>query len=252
MSQKTTTRVTRSPYRYIPLISPTYRRILKVYRNIKYSGRKVFCPLCEKHFSAWVKYEEHGSCPSCGSECRHRLLWLLLQSQNRILNQRCKLLHFAPEPCLQNKFKAQQNIEYTTADLSAPRVDVYTDITNLVFEDNSFEAIICCHVLEHIPDDKTAMREIFRVLSSDGIAYIQVPYKPHELTDEDPNVTDPKEREKRFGQFDHVRVYGFDLKERLESVGFKVDIENYAQKLNPQDTQRYGLWDDVIFCCTKA
>jgi SAM-dependent methyltransferase len=121
----------------------------------------------------------------------------------------------------------------------------------LIFQDQSFDVIICSHVLEHIPDDKTAMMELYRVLVSEGVAYIQVPYRRDHETDEDPNITDPKEREKRWGQFDHVRLYGKDLKLRLESVGFLVKENDYAQKLDEESCKKYGLWDDVIFQCTK-
>jgi Methyltransferase domain len=241
----------KTPYKHIPLVSPSFRQVRKIYRSFKYTGEGVYCPICNSHFSSWLNGENAGTCPRCESQTRHRLLWLFLEKRSQILEKPTKLLHFAPEDCLKHKFRTLPNLDYITADLSAPGADVHTDITNLVFNDNSFDAIACCHVLEHIPNDRDAMKELLRVLRSQGTAYIQVPYKKYEKTDEDLTITDPVERERRFGQFDHVRTYGFDLKERLESVGFHVSEEYYAQQLDTSDWQRYGLWDDVIFCCTK-
>jgi len=241
----------KTPYKFLPLISPTYRTIRKVYQSFKYAGQEVNCPICDRNFSSWLRQQENGTCPSCDSKTRHRLLSLFLKKHSRIFDQPCRILHFAPDQCLRAKFQNRHNLEYTTADLSAPGVDVHTDLTNLIFDDNSFDAIFCSHVLEHIPNDRAAMSQMYRVLSPNGIAYIQVPYNRYEKSDEDPNVTDPVEREKRFGQFDHLRVYGVDLKERLESVGFQVKEEYYARQLDKSDRQRYGVWDDIIFCCTK-
>lgn len=242
----------KTPYKYVPIITPTYRQVRKRYRNFKYKGKGVYCNICNNEFSSWLNKEDIGTCPDCESQTRHRLLWLCLEKRSQILSKKTKLLHFAPEECLKNKFHSLPNLEYVTADLSAPDVNVHTDITNLVFEDNSFDAIACCHVLEHIPNDSLAMKELLRVLRPQGTAYIQVPYKKDEPTDEDLTVTSPSERAKRFGQFDHVRVYGFDIKKRLESVGFVVNEEYYAQEIDASLWKRYGLWDDVIFCCTKV
>lgn len=242
----------KTPYKYLPLVSPSYRQVRKMYRSFKYGGEGVYCPICENNFSSWLHQEDTGTCPRCESQTRHRLLWLFLKQRSQILDRKTKLLHFAPEECLQNKFRSLPNLEYVTADLSAPGVDVKTDITNLVFADNSFDAIACCHVLEHIPNDRDAMQQLLRVLRPQGIAYIQIPYRKDQPTDEDLTITDPVEREKRFGQFDHVRVYGFDFKERLQSVGFQVTEEYYAQQLDLSSQHRYGLWDDVIFRCVKC
>ena len=240
-----------TPYKYLPLISPTYRTIRRGYRRLKYAGDKIKCPLCGNKFSYWVDRSETGSCPGCDSAARHRLLWLFLHKHADILREGGKVLHFAPEKCLQKQFKALSHIDYTTTDISAPGVDVRTDITNLVFPDNTFNAIICCHVLEHIPNDIAAMRELYRVLLPNGTAYIQIPYRSDRQTDEDPNITDPAERKKRFGQFDHVRVYGTDVQERLKKAGFQVSVEYFARELPTEAWKLYGLWDDVIFCCRK-
>ncbi|MEM7555056.1 MAG: class I SAM-dependent methyltransferase [Cyanobacteria bacterium P01_A01_bin.84] len=242
----------KTPYKYAPVISPIYRSLRKAFRRFKYAGEAVTCSVCGNNFSSWLFNHEIGSCPICGSETRHRLLWLFLQKHSEIFHKPYKLLHFAPEECLINKFRELPNLEYTTADISAPKVDVHTDITNLIFDDNSFDAIICSHVLEHIPADIVAMKELFRILVPNGTAYIQVPYRKFQETDEDISITDPMERQRRFGQFDHVRVYGTDLKQRLESVGFEVREEYFFCDLTVEEQQRYGLWDDIIFNCKKS
>lgn len=222
-----------------------------MFRYVKYRGVGVSCPLCLQQFSSWLAGKNNGTCPWCGSETRTRLLWLFLEKHSPILNEPQRILHFAPEECLRNRFQNLPHIEYTSADISAPGVDIHTDITNLIFDNDSFDMIICSHVLEHIPEDRVAMAELYRVLVPQGTVYIQVPYNSSRETDEDPTVTDPLERQKRFGQFDHVRVYGKDLKARLERVGFQVCEQRYTRTMDSSELLLYGLWDDVIFCCTK-
>ncbi|MBE9047208.1 class I SAM-dependent methyltransferase [Pleurocapsales cyanobacterium LEGE 10410] len=142
------------------------------------------------------------------------------------------------------------NLKYITADLSAPEADLKIDITDISFDSESFDVVICSHVLEHIDDDNKAIGELFRVLKHNGVAYIQVPYNSSKLTDEDPSAN-PQERKKRFGQSDHVRLYGTDFLQRLESPGFKVTQERHAVKLDSKDREQFGVWDDVIFKCIK-
>lgn len=240
----------KTPYQYFPIISPIYRSARQVFRSLFYKGDKVNCPVCGCTFKSWIGNRKFGPCPHCESTHRQRLLWLYLNLDS---NSTDKILHFAPEKGLQTKFKSMPHLEYVTSDISAPEVDVHEDLTDLSFQNNTFDVIICSHVLEHIPDDRAAMAEIYRVLASNGTAYIQVPYNRFQETDECPSITDPLEREKRFGQFDHVRFYGTDFSSRLESIGFQVK-EYYASQLNETKTelwQKYGIWNDVIFCCSK-
>lgn len=241
----------KTPYKYVPVISSIYRSVRQQFRAIKYRGTGVACPICEQEFSSWIDNKPTGTCPGCGSAPRQRLLWLFLKSNTSIFEEPQRLLHFAPEACLQGRFTSLPHLKYTTVDRSAPGVDVYADITNLPFQEGSVDAIVCCHVLEHIPDDRAAMAELYRVLAPGGNAYIQVPYSRTKDTDEDPSVTEPAERQKRFGQFDHVRVYGRDLKQRLEAVGFKASEQYYARTMEPSSLPVYGLWVDVIFWCQK-
>jgi SAM-dependent methyltransferase len=242
----------KTPYKYIPVVSPIYRQFQQNLNLVLYKGNNIKCPFCEKTFRTWMHNQEYGSCPFCKSAARHRLLYLFLQKHSSILTQTHKILHFAPEQCWEKTLRNRLNSKYITTDISAPDVDVHTDITNLCFEDKSFDIILCSHVLEHIPDERKAITELYRVLVPNGVAYIQVPYNFSGPTDEDLSITDPQERKKRYGQFDHVRQYGIDFKSRLESYGFQVNERYYARELPPTQRKQYGLWDDVIFCCMRV
>ncbi len=173
---------------------------------------------------------------------RHRQMWLYLQNETNIFTHKLKVLHIAPEQEFLRKFKKMKNLEYTSADLFSPIVDVKADIVDLPFEDNSFDVIICNHVLEHIVDDRKAMSELYRVMKSGGWGIVQVPMRNSlEKTYEDFTITDPKERQKHFGQYDHVRWYGMDYFDRLKSVGFETEINFYSQKFSEADIKRFGL-----------
>ena len=152
------------------------------------------------------------------------------------------MLHFAPEQAFLKRFRKLKNISYTTTDLNSPIADVKADICSLPFEDNSYDFIICNHVLEHIPDDTKAMQELYRVLAPNGTAILQVPYdRTRETTFEDHTITDPKERAAIFGQYDHVRVYGMDYFDTLKSVGFSVEAVDYTAQLSEKEIEKYRL-----------
>ena len=151
-----------------------------------------------------------------------------------------RVLHFAPEHIFDRAFKSLDNLDYMTADLDPNRAMIEMDITNITYEDNSFDVILCSHVLEHVMDDKKAMSELFRVLSPGGWAILQAPVL-REKTYEDPAIVTPEERERLFGQRDHVRIYGLDYRDRLESAGFNVKVDGYVRKLGSAKIRRYGL-----------
>jgi SAM-dependent methyltransferase len=127
------------------------------------------------------------------------------------------------------------------------------DITRISLTDNQFDCVICYHVLEHIPDDQKAMRELFRVLKPGGWAILQSPIDfNHDKTFEDPSIVSPDERERFFGQNDHVRIYGRDYKDRLEKAGFVVKVDDYVQQLGDSAIKKYGLMrDEKIHFCSK-
>ena len=160
----------------------------------------------------------------------------------------CTLL---PEPYLARLFRAAENVDYLSGDLMDVNAMVRMDITDIQYPDNSFDVVYCSHVMEHVPDDRRAMRELCRVLVPEGWAILQVPITA-ETTFEDPSVTDPRERERQFGQFDHVRRYGPDYADRLADAGFVVEIIDYAGKLGYREAAKYGLQpNEHIYSCRK-
>jgi SAM-dependent methyltransferase len=182
------------------------------------------------------------------------LLWLYLQKETSFFTQKIKLLHFAPERFFKKKLSEYKDIDYLSADLKSSLADVQADIQNLPFADNSFDYIICIHVLEHIPDDRKAMREIYRVLKPNGKAIVMVPLRFNEShTFEDESIKTPEERTKFYGQSDHLRYYGLDIKDRLQASGLTVKVEDYVNRFDLAHRELYGLpKKDFIYICTKA
>jgi len=210
-------------------------------------GNNFTDPIDGKSFTTFLPYgygeQRHNVLsPSTLSLERHRLLWLYLQNETNFFSAEIKVLHFAPEQCFLKRFKKLKNLEYTTTDLESPIADVKADICNLPFKDNSYDVILCNHVLEHIPDDTKAMQELYRVLKPGGYGVFQIPQDLSRAnTFEDDSITDKKERSKIFGQYDHVRVYGRDYFDKLRSIGFKVEEVNYTKLLSKEDITKYCL-----------
>jgi SAM-dependent methyltransferase len=185
---------------------------------------------------------------------------MYLTDHTDVLSAPLRMLHFAPEQCLYDRFRAAPRLNYVTADLEVlPMVDVQADITAMPFEDASFDVVVVSHVLEHVADDAQAMREIRRVLTPDGRAFLQHPIDhARAVTYEDPSITDPESRSRAFGQWDHVRVYGADFPARLQAAGLAVQCVPYRDQVSPQEVQRIGLRDpdskraDDIYICTPA
>lgn len=240
-------------------------------RRIRYFGNKYYCPICKSKIRVLnptgydlpvIKEKQivgggyrHAICPVCESSDRVRLLYLFLKNRTNFLSKKIRLLHVAPEPPLEYVLKHQKNINYLTTDMDPGNVMEQMDITHIQYPENSFDAIICNHVLEHIPDDHKAMSEVYRVLKSSSWAILQVPFsKILNKTFEDPTVITLENRERIFGQTDHVRIYGQDYSDRLRRAGF--DVEEYKW---PDDTDldnsnnRFGLnKEEVVFYCKKA
>lgn len=214
------------------------------------AGRwRVECPICGGRFRAFLPaglvVRQGALCPDCGSLERHRLQWLYLKHPDRLSNG-IRVLHIAPEPCLSDRIRLRP-IVYVTADLNATHVAVRLDVTRLGFADDSFDLILCSHVLEHVPDDAAALSELYRVLAPGGWSMLQVPIEPAlRETYEDPAITDPALREVHFRQSDHVRLYGGDYASRLEAAGFDVTVDTFAFKLPVPMVKRYGLVPEII------
>lgn len=245
--------VRKVPRIYLIKFSFIFSRIISVF----YAGNKHECPVCGHKFRKLLPYGNKGQdnrlCPSCLSLERHRLLWLYLKRETDFFQEPYKMLHIAPEQPYLKKFKVMPNLNYTTADLESPIADVKMDIRQMPFEDNSFDVLFCNHVLEHIDDDKKAMQEILRVLKPNAWAILQVPLdRTRKTTYEDFSITDPKEREKHFGQYDHLRVYGKDYKDKLEEAGFEVIEDDFVNDFSEEEIDRYRLdKNELIYHCYK-
>jgi len=204
-------------------------------------------PIDGKSFKRFLPYgyespRENVLSPSTLSLERHRLLWLYLKGETDFFTKKHKVLHFAPEQAFYKRFRALENLNYTTTDLDSPLADIKADICDLPFADNSFDIIFCNHVLEHIPDDTKAMEEIYRILKPNGWAVLQIPQDLKRATTfEDNTITDRKERAKIFGQYDHVRIYGRDYFTKLREIGFHVEEVDYTLKLAPETIDKYRL-----------
>ncbi|WP_299622735.1 class I SAM-dependent methyltransferase [uncultured Tenacibaculum sp.] len=223
-------------------------------------GDRFTDPIDGKSFKKMLPYgyevqRENVLSPSTLSLERHRLLWLYLQQETDFFSskEKRKLLHIAPEQCFLDRFRQQDNLDYLTSDLESPIADVKADICDLPFEDASFDIIFCNHVLEHIPDDTKAMQELYRVLKPGGFGIFQIPQDLNRSTTfEDDSITDPKERAKIFGQYDHVRVYGRDYFDKLRSIGFEVKEVDYTKQIAPELVERYALAKgEILPLCYK-
>ena len=242
------------PRPYLIKMSYLARPILSVFLK----GDTYIDPIDGKGFKRFLPYgygqqRPNVLSPSTLSLERHRLLWLYLQKETTFFEKELKVLHMAPEQCFLSIFKKMKNLDYTTADLYSPIVDVKADILDLPFEDELFDFVLCNHVLEHIEDDAKAMSELFRVLKPGGIGIFQIPQDLSlEQTYEDPNITSPEEKAAHFGQYDHVRIYGKDYFDRLRKAGFKVNEIDYSAQLSPDLVEKYCLAKgEILPVCTK-
>lgn len=212
-------------------------------------GDRQACPCCGGRFRRFLQGHvtiRRNICPGCHSYSRQRAIALLLEQMD--LDER-RILHFAPETALDRFFARMPEANRVTTDLVAP-ADLRLDITKIDLPDDSFDLVLCSHVLEHIPDDRAAMRELARILAPGGLALIVVPYFPQIHTREDPTVTDPLRRAIAFGQPDHVRVYGSDLAGRLLEAGFEVEHRSNADRFEPETVDRCRLLPrEHVFRC---
>ena len=241
------------PRKHLQLFGHLIARLLSIF----YLGKKVMCPVCQHKYRKFLPYgriaRENALCPNCLSLERHRLLWLYLQQQTTLFSEKLRMLHIAPEYCFIERFDSIETLDYVTADLESPLAKIKMDIHQIPFDKNSFDCVLCNHVMEHVENDMLALREISRVLKPGGWAIIQVPFfEPvPEHTFEDPGITSRQQRFKIYGQEDHLRLYGKDYKQRLESCGFEVREEDFTASLPMEVVEKYGLLPETVFHCTK-
>jgi SAM-dependent methyltransferase len=222
-------------------------------RLLRHRGDAVACPICERSFDRFADDHDRAQalCWRCGAHERHRAQWLLLRSRPELLGAAGSLLHFAPEWTLRRRLSRVDHLRYVTADLQQRDVDLHLDITALALPDASFDAVICSHVLEHIPDDGSAMGELRRVTASGGWCLVMVPLDLERgETYEDPLLIDPEQRRRVFWRPDHVRLYSADIEARLVRAGFAVERIDPAGEFGAEACRRCGIPDtEVIWLC---
>lgn len=243
------------PRKYLQRAGGAGLKLLSVF----YIGSAVKCPVCSRSFRKFLPYgrinpRQNALCPNCLSLERHRLIWLYLQEKTNFFKSKLNVLHIAPEACFIHRFEKIHGDQYITADIESPLAKVKMDIHEIPFEENKFDVVLCNHVLEHVKDDIQAMREINRVLKPGGFAILQVPFfnPVPAVTFEDNSVTDPREREKLFGQDDHVRKYGNDYPQRIERAGLQAVEDYYVNELPDTERKHYGLVKgEIIYKAVK-
>lgn len=214
------------------------------------------CPICGTRAARFLRFGLEGrrnaQCPACGSVERHRLLWLYLVRRTRLLHRRHRVLHVAPEACLEPLLGGRPHWRYRTVDRFSPFADLQADLTGLPFADGGFDLVLSSHVLEHIPDDRAALAELARVLRPGGTAILTVPFDPGRArTEEGGTIRSPAERRARFGHPYHYRIYGADLVERLAAAGFAVETVGSRRLFTRHLRRRFRLNGNYLFRCTR-
>jgi len=244
-------------------IKQKHREYRKKRKEKIFKGNIVQCSICNSEYREFGPFgntkRKNSKCHNCGSLERHRLVWKYIQDKE-LINKPLRLLHFAPEKVFYKIFSEIPEIDYFPCDLH-PHIYNYNgktpvrkaDITKIPFEDNSFDFILCNHVLEHIPNDSLAMAELYRVMKPNGLGIFQVPIDyDRDKTYEDFSIISPKARLKAFGRRDHVRWYGKDYKERLTNTGFEVTEDDYISSFTKEEQFKYGFDStELIYLCKK-
>lgn len=229
--------------------------------GLLYTGRGRECPVCGCRKRKFLPYgyvtsRENALCPRCLALERHRLIWLWIERETNLTDYPRKMLHIAPEVALMRKFKqiyASNSELYVTADLESPLATLHFDVQQIPLDDESFDILICNHLLEHVKSDHKALEELFRVIRHGGWGIILSPMDDsRETTFEDDSITDEAERTRIFGQYDHRRIYGRDYADRLRKAGFEVEVIDYAAQLTPEERNLYALTDEKLYIVRKA
>ena len=242
------------PRHYLQHVSHFFLRIFSLFLR----GNKFEDPINGKTYRKLLPYgrlkpRENAIAPDSLSLERHRLMWLFLKNKTNFFTDNLKFLHIAPEYCFIKIFKGMKNLDYLTADLISPWADVKMDVHDIPFEENTFDVVICNHVLEHVDDADKVMKEFYRVMKPGGWGIFQVPIDyNNSVTIEDKSVTDPRERERLYWQSDHLRLFGLDYGDKLTAAGFKVTESNFINEIDPKLVKRYALdKNEIVYYCQK-
>lgn len=248
-----------------PLLT-AYRNGRAVLQRWRYRGDKHYCNICDSCLRSWIYVGDIGHsnrvCPVCNSYGRQRFMAMVLTLELNITQPGSKmtLLHFAPELGLQRWLKEKARIlSYMSADLSSPEVDINLDIQHINLPDDTIDIVLLSHVLEHVPDDIRALKEVHRILTPDGKLFVQVPLSGNKVTQEE-RLGTPELRLARYGKTDHVRLYGYDILERMSNAGFTVrlyraegdpfksDFDYMALDISPDSTMLYANESNTYVC----
>lgn len=227
-----------------------------------------YCILCNNHVGVWhyigMDYnifhyrkiigasKRRGGCPICGSSDRERYVYYIIKTYTDLFRREHSVLHFAPERMLSEKIREHCKDKYISADISRGKADVMADITNLKFENEQFEYIICNHVMEHVKEEGKAFWEMKRCLAPKGFLILTVPLCWDQKTYENNKINTGEKRIEYYGQEDHVRLYGKDIVERVETFGFDVTIYISNEVVNNEIIKRFGFINkDAVLLCQK-
>jgi SAM-dependent methyltransferase len=233
--------------------------VFRLFAPLLFRGKNVQCTVCKKSFSKFLPYgskvarRENVLCPNCLSLERHRWMWTYLKMKTDFFSAPKEVLHIAPEQCFHKRFKKQANLKYITGDLVSPIADYHFDLHQIPFDENRFEVIFCNHVLEHVEDEIQCMRELHRVMKPGGWGIFQVPVDySREETFQDPAIQSPEDREKYYWQKDHVRLFGKDYPQKLQSAGFRVEEILPTSLLSDEEVNKHRFQrEEVLYVCHK-
>ena len=241
-------------YEYLPNPVRAVRRALRyaLKSNLRLFGayHPRYCTVCGytgRFYSYGFPLAADSLCPNCLSLERHRAL-AIVDAEEGLFRDK-EILHFAPEPGIAAFIRKRNPKSYQTGDLLKPDVDHQLDLQNISLPDKSFDVVICSHVLEHVPDDRKAMSELLRILRPGGLAVVMVPIEEGmDETYENPSVISNGDRLIHFGQEDHVRYYGRDLRDRLREAGFALREWVAKEPFVLKNGLRRG---ERVFLCTR-
>jgi SAM-dependent methyltransferase len=198
-------------------------------------GSSVECPICQYTFLSFLRFagRQNEWCPACRSLGRHRLIYAYLRDRTDLLDGKrpIRILHVGPEFCLQPLLASIPSATYVSTDLMASIVDflgvrpsICMSLTQACFPTNTFDLVICSHVLEHVKADRPAIAELSRITMPGGLAIIPVPIDWSSDSTEEQQGLSPSERAKLYGEADHLRKYGRDYLDRLREGGFATEL----------------------------